>query len=83
MSCCARAIETGAYVFAPAQTGVHPGNRRTFGHSVIIHPDGHVLADAGTDVGYVMAEIDPEAVKAARGQIPAWSLNRSFEVARP
>lgn len=76
----ARAIETGAYVFAPAQCGQHPGGRRTYGHTLIIHPDGHILADGGDMPGFVIADIDPALVKAARAQIPAWSLERDFEI---
>jgi len=44
----ARAIETGCFVFAPAQVGTHKGsNRKTYGHSVAVAPWGEVLADAG------------------------------------
>ena len=46
----ARAIETGAYVLAPAQSGMHPAAsgpaRRTYGHSLAVSPWGEVLADA-------------------------------------
>ena len=36
----ARAIESGAFVVAPAQTGRHPANRETFGHSMVVGPWG-------------------------------------------
>ncbi len=68
----ARAIETGAFVVAPAMWGDHPGSRQTYGHSLIIDPWGRVLADAGDGVGVVMAEIDLDEVARARAQIPAW-----------
>lgn len=68
----ARAIETGAFILAPAQTGSHDGGRRTFGHSLIISPWGEVIADGGTGEGIVMATIDPAAVARARAAIPAW-----------
>ena len=42
----ARAIETGCFIIAPAQTGIHPCGRRTYGHSLIISPWGEVLEDA-------------------------------------
>jgi predicted amidohydrolase len=67
----ARAIEAGAFVFAPAQTGTHAENRRTFGHSLIVDPWGAVLADGGEGVGVVTAVIDPALVDKARGQVPA------------
>ena len=41
----ARAIETGTFIIAPAQTGTHVNNRQTYGHSLIIAPSGKILAD--------------------------------------
>jgi len=68
----ARAIETGCYVLAPAQTGTHSGDgRKTYGHSLIIAPWGEVLADAGEEVGFILAEIDPAQVVKARAQVPS------------
>ncbi len=66
-----RAIETGCYVIAPAQCGTHPGERETFGHSLIVGPWGDVLADAGEEPGFVVADIDPAKVDEARRMVPA------------
>lgn len=74
----ARAIETGAFVFAPAQTGIHPGNRGTFGHSLIIAPWGEVLADGGEETGFIIADVDTSKVAQARANVPAWNANREF-----
>ncbi|MCU0894046.1 MAG: carbon-nitrogen hydrolase family protein [Rhodospirillales bacterium] len=74
----ARAIETGCYVLAPAQTGTHAEGRLTFGHSLIVDPWGVVLADAGEDVGIVTAELDPERVADARRRVPALMHDRDF-----
>jgi predicted amidohydrolase len=74
----ARAIEAGAFVFAPAQTGTHAEGRRTFGHSLIVDPWGTVLADGGDDVGVVTARIEPALVDAARGQVPAVNHQPAF-----
>lgn len=74
----ARAIETGAYVIAPAMWGDHPGNRQTYGHSLIVDPWGRVLADAGDGVGVIVAEIDLDQVAKARAQIPAWRDNPDY-----
>ncbi|MSO70439.1 MAG: carbon-nitrogen hydrolase family protein [Alphaproteobacteria bacterium] len=79
----ARAIETGCYVFAPAQTGVHPGARRTYGHALIVSPWGEILADAGDAPGLIMAEIDPARVAEARLAIPALTHDRPFIAAAP
>lgn len=68
----ARAIETGAFVVAPAQTGTHAEGRQTFGHSLVVDPWGNVLADGGEAVGVVTARIDPALVDRARAQVPAW-----------
>jgi len=74
----ARAIETGCFVFAPAQCGEHVNNRQTYGHSLIVAPWGEVLADAGEQPGYVVAEIDPAKVAEARGKVPSLQHDRPF-----
>ena len=74
----ARAIETGCYVFAPAQCGDHEGGRKTYGHSLIIDPWGDVLADAGEAPGFVIADIDPAKVTEARERMPSLRHDRDF-----
>ena len=74
----ARAIETGSYVVAPAQCGVHESGRKTYGHSMMVAPWGEIVAEAGSDVGILVADIDLDAVKAARRRIPALEHDRPF-----
>ena len=75
----ARAIETGAFVVAPAQGGVHDGGRETWGHSMIVNPWGEVLASLEhRDPGYVVADLDLDQVAQARAKIPAWSGSPGF-----
>jgi predicted amidohydrolase len=74
----ARAIETGAYVVAAAQGGHHQDGRDTYGHSLIVDPWGKILAEAGTEPGIIVADIDPEASAAARRRIPAVANARAF-----
>ncbi|MEM6483329.1 MAG: nitrilase-related carbon-nitrogen hydrolase, partial [Pseudomonadota bacterium] len=78
----ARAIETGAYVLAPAQTGTHPAqqgkSRKTYGHSLAVDPWGSVLSDAGTAPGISLIDIDRKSVASARTRVPAWGENRAF-----
>ncbi|GAB6053858.1 carbon-nitrogen hydrolase family protein [Magnetospira thiophila] len=74
----ARAIETGAYVIAPAQCGLHAEGRKTFGHSLIIDPWGKVLADGGEAPGIVTAMIDPAHVAQVRRMIPSLTHDRVF-----
>ena len=72
----ARAIETGCFVLAPAQTGTHEHGRQTFGHSLIIDPWGTVLADGGTEPGVITATLDLTAVDRARSAIAALRHDR-------
>jgi predicted amidohydrolase len=78
----ARAIETGAYVLAPAQSGRHAAAegraRETFGHSLAVGPWGEVLADAGEGTGVGFVEIDPAEVARARARIPALGHDRAY-----
>ncbi|MBM3488073.1 MAG: carbon-nitrogen hydrolase family protein [Alphaproteobacteria bacterium] len=74
----ARAIECGAYVFAPAQCGTHAGGRRTWGHSLIVDPWGEILADGGERPGFVIADIDPAKAAEARRAIPALAHDRPY-----
>jgi len=77
----ARAIETGAFVVAAAQGGRHEDGRETYGHSLIVHPSGEIVAELDSDEpGLVLAEIDTADCKAARDSIPSWSLNTDFTV---
>ncbi|KQN76492.1 carbon-nitrogen hydrolase family protein [Devosia sp. Leaf64] len=78
----ARAIETGSYVIAAAQGGVHQNGRATYGHSLVIDPWGKIVAELDHDEpGVLVVEIDPAAVVEARQRIPA--LANAKEFARP
>jgi deaminated glutathione amidase len=74
----ARAIETGCFVFAPAQCGEHAEGRKTYGHSLVISPWGEILAEGGEEPGIVLAEIDPAKVEEARRMVPALHHDRDF-----
>ncbi|MEY4779643.1 MAG: hypothetical protein RLZZ607_956 [Pseudomonadota bacterium] len=79
----ARAIENGAFVLAPAQTGFHAEaggkGRRTYGHSLAIAPWGEVLADGGTDPGVTLVDLDLTQVADARGRVPSLQHDRGFD----
>jgi len=69
----ARAIETGAYILAPAQGGHHEDGRKTWGRSMIIAPWGEVAAKLDHDApGFICSDIDKTKVANARRRIPAW-----------
>jgi deaminated glutathione amidase len=74
----ARAIENGAFVIAPAQGGTHANGRKTYGHSLIVSPWGEVLAEAGTDPGVIVADIDPSLSKQAREKVPSLQHDRNI-----
>ena len=74
----ARAIENLGYVFAPAMCGEHPGNRTTYGHSLIIDPWGTILGELGDEPGCIVANIDPGEVARVRGMLPSLEHDREF-----
>jgi predicted amidohydrolase len=76
----ARAIETGAYVLAATQGGLHENRRLTYGHSLIVSPWGEVLAEAGEEPGVIFADLDLAASEEARARIPALAHGRTFEI---
>ncbi len=78
----ARAIETGCFMFAPAQCGEHAAvegpSRKTWGRSLIVSPWGEVLADGGEETGVVAAEIDLSQCDDARRRVPSLANVREF-----
>jgi predicted amidohydrolase len=76
----ARAIENACFVFAPAMCGEHPGNRTTYGHSLIVDPWGDVLADGGDQPGIVYADVDPGRVDRVRTMLPCLEHDREFRL---
>ena len=71
----ARAIENFCYVFAPAQGGSHYNGRKTFGHSMIISPDGKILKELNKSEGVITTIIDPNLSKKLRSIIPSLKLD--------
>ena len=67
----ARAIENLAYLMAPAQGGLHPSGRRTWGQTLAIDPWGQVLAQQAEGPGVVLADCDWARVQQVREQLPA------------
>lgn len=79
----ARAIENGAYVFAPAQVGEHKNGRKTYGHSLVIDPWGEVVCDGGDGVGVSIAEIDIGKVDEARNRIASLTHDQKVVIKKP
>lgn len=70
----ARAIETQSYVIAPGQCGEFPdghnGMRQTWGHSMIIDPWGHIIAQVSDGKGWATATINSTYIKEIRSNVP-------------
>jgi nitrilase len=70
----ARAIETQCYFAAPACYGAHAdglGNLRyTYGHSMIVDPWGHVVAQASDGLGWATATVDKTIMARVRADMP-------------
>lgn len=79
----ARAIETGCFVLAPAQGGLHEDGRETYGHSLIVSPWGEILAEAkGEEPGIILADLDLHQVAKARARIPALHNDQEIRLTR-
>ena len=77
----ARAIETGCFVLAPAQTGNH-GKRSTYGHSIAIDPWGGVIAKAGTNTGAIHVNLDMSEINKARQRVPSLDHTKTYTLAK-
>ena len=64
---------------APCAVGKVEGGGESYGHSLIINPWGEILADAGSDSGFINANIDLEEVNSARMRIPSLKHDKTFE----
>ena len=68
----ARAVENLCFVIASNQVGDNTGHRRTWGHSMIIHPWGDVLACVeGDQPGVAIADVDRNQAAELRRTFPA------------
>ena len=78
----ARAIETGCYVLAPAQSGSHAASagasRQTYGHSLAVGPWGEVLADAGEGVGRELRRRRSRRGRAGPREVPSLGHDRDY-----
>jgi|TARA_B110000914_G_scaffold182372_1_gene165076 predicted amidohydrolase len=70
-----RAIENFSYIFAPAQHGTHWNKRKTYGHSLIISPEGKILKELKKGIGVITANIDPKFPISLRKRIPSLKKN--------
>jgi deaminated glutathione amidase len=76
----ARAIENQCFVVAPAQCGPFGDpekGRRSYGHSLVVDPWGHVLAEGSEDeAGVWFADLDFTELRRVRQALPALAHRR-------
>ena len=72
----ARAIENLAWVFAPAQTGVHGKGRASHGHARVVDPWGAVVAQVADGEGLAVAALDFDRQDRLRRELPALAHRR-------
>ena len=69
--CRARAIENQMYVIAPNQTGIGAGNKPTYGHSIIVDPEGEIIGEMNdTEDGVVTQKINKLSIANTRTKMP-------------
>lgn len=67
----ARAIETQTHVLAVGQFGSHAGGRKAcYGHSMVVDPWGHIVAQVGDHVGWTSARVDDAYTARVRAALP-------------
>lgn len=76
----ARAIENECFILAPAMCGDHPGNRQTYGHTLVVDPWGEIVAEGGEAPQIVYADIDPARVDKVRGMMPTLDHDRDYRL---
>jgi predicted amidohydrolase len=72
----ARAIENQCFVVAPDQCGVPSAGPAWHGHSLIVDPWGAILAEAGTEPGFIVADLDLDRLAEVRRRLPALDHTR-------
>jgi predicted amidohydrolase len=80
----ARAIESQYYVLAAAQAGEHRNSagevRMTYGHSLVIDPDGEVLRQLDEKtVGWFSIEMKKELISKVRTEMPMRQHRKNIE----
>ena len=79
----ARAIETGCYIVAAAQTGTHEGGgekkRKTWGHSMVVDSWGKIVAQLGDEPSVLQIDLDLSLVTKSRARVPSLTHDRAFE----
>jgi len=65
-----RAIETQAYLAAPAQVGRHNPKYTSYGHTALVDPWGNITAQASNQPALVVGEVDLAYLAKVRREMP-------------
>jgi len=76
----ARAIENRAFVLAAAACGESGNGRTSYGHSLVIDPDGVVLAELDGEPGLLIQPLSLGDVARRRQQLPSLQHDRPFSI---
>ena len=77
----ARAIETGCWIIAAAQVGLHEDERETYGHSIIVDPWGKVVINLGDEGEKQMNfEVDIDLVNTTHQKISSFKSDQAFNL---
>ena len=66
-----RAIENSCYIIAAAQTGIHHGGRKTYGHSMVVDPWGKIILKSSKKQGVFSLILDLKLIDKVRNKIPS------------
>lgn len=76
--CRVRAMENQCFLFGCNNSGAHAGVAGA-GHSMVVAPDGTIIAEAGEEEETLVAEFDPNDVKRIRESFPVLQDRVKFE----
>ena len=73
----ARAIENEVFVIGVNPAKADYGSYSSYGHSMIVSPDGQIVKEMRADERIAIVEIDPKLADEIRFRSPYWSCRRS------
>ena len=74
---CARAIENEVFVIGVNPQAADYGAYRSYGHSLLVSPDGEILCEMDGNELCRVVEIDPKKADRIRERSPFWKLRRT------